>query len=110
MKRILFTIILLGSFPWVISQAQTMAEIHASKGVSCAQCHTETPPSKVVKTKKCQECHGSYADLSERTKNMAPNNVHANHLGDLDCRECHGAHRKQKIACEECHNFKFVNP
>lgn len=90
--------------------ADTMADRHQAKGVSCAMCHVEAPPAKKVKTTKCQQCHGDYAKLAERTKTMTPNNVHANHLGDLDCRECHGAHKVTKIACDECHKFQFAMP
>lgn len=42
--------------------AQQLAEVHISKGVPCAACHTENPPAKRVKTPKCQECHGDYSN------------------------------------------------
>ena len=58
----------------------------------------------------CQYCHGNYEALAARTAKMTPNNVHANHLGDLDCRECHGVHKQQTLACAECHQFKFEMP
>lgn len=107
MKEILIaSIIALASVFGSVS-AQQMADIHVSKGVPCAGCHMENPPAKRVKTAKCQQCHGDYAALAERTKDMKPNNVHANHLGDLECRDCHAAHKTQKIACDECHQFKF---
>ena len=89
---------------------QFLADKHVQKGISCAACHKENPPAKKVKTAKCQECHGDYSALAERTKDMKPNNVHANHLGDLDCKDCHGAHKSTPLACDECHNFKFQKP
>lgn len=104
--------VLLAAFAFFLgnASAQQLAEIHISKGVPCAACHSENPPAKRVKTPKCQECHGDYAALAERTKDMKPNNVHANHLGDLECRDCHGVHKEQKVACAECHQFKFEMP
>ena len=90
--------------------AATLAETHQSKGVACAGCHAENPPSKPVDTAKCQICHGDYQKLADRTKSMQPNNVHANHLGDLDCSECHSAHGASKLVCSDCHQFKFTMP
>lgn len=107
-----FTLLLflaLGSLTLQV-QAQPMADAHVAKGIPCAACHVENPPAKRVKTSKCQQCHGDYSALAERTKDMKPNNVHANHLGDLECKECHAAHKEQKIACDECHQFKFEMP
>ena len=74
------------------------------------QAHMSKSVTKRVKTAKCQECHGNYEALAARTAKMTPNNVHANHLGDLDCRECHGVHKQQTLACAECHQFKFEMP
>ena len=90
--------------------AATLAETHQSKGVACAGCHAENPPSKPVDTAKCQTCHGDYQKLAERTKDMQPTNVHANHLGDLDCSECHSAHAESKLVCSDCHQFQFTMP
>lgn len=92
------------------AQAATLAETHAAKGIACSGCHKENPPAKKVKTKQCQTCHGDYAALAERTKTMQPNNVHNNHLGDLDCSECHQGHKPDKLVCSECHQFKFTMP
>ncbi len=86
------------------------AELHAQKNVACASCHRESPPAKKVKTAQCMTCHGDYAQLADRTRAMTPNNVHANHLGDIDCSECHAGHKEKKIACDECHQFEFKMP
>ena len=90
--------------------ADFLADRHAAKGQACSSCHKETPPAKRVKTEQCQTCHGDYAALAKRTAKMQPNNVHENHLGDLDCRECHQGHKADKLACAECHQFKFTMP
>lgn len=87
-----------------------LLQAHVGKGLSCPACHQESPPGKKVKTPKCQQCHGSYEALAERTAKMTPNNAHANHLGDLDCSECHKVHKKSAVACDECHQFKFSMP
>ena len=90
--------------------AANLADVHVAKGIQCSGCHAENPPSKAVKTAKCQSCHGDYAALAEKTKDMKPTNVHANHLGDLDCKECHQGYKPDKLACDECHQFKFTMP
>lgn len=87
-----------------------LADRHAAKGLACSSCHKETPPAKRVKTEQCQTCHGDYATLAKRTAAMKPSNVHENHLGDLDCRECHQGHKADKLACAECHQFTFTMP
>ncbi len=92
------------------AEGDFLADRHVKAGVKCEGCHKETPPAKRVKTEQCQSCHGDYQKLAERTKDMKPNNVHANHLGDIDCRECHQGHKADKLACDECHQFKFSMP
>ena len=87
-----------------------LADRQAAQGLTCNACHKETPPAKRVKTEQCQTCHGDYAALAKRTAAMKPNNVHENHLGDLDCRECHQGHKSDKLACAECHQFTFSMP
>lgn len=109
-KCLLILALIFIASPALSNDDATLLNKHMSKGVQCAACHNENPPAKRVKTPKCQECHGTYEQLAERTKNMKPNNVHANHLGDLDCKSCHGVHKKQKLECDECHQFKFSMP
>lgn len=110
MKKFLFLIwIALGTVN-AFGADDALLTAHSSKGIQCSSCHQETPPAKKVKTARCQTCHGTYEQLAERTKNMQPNNVHANHLGDLECKACHGVHKKQKLECDECHQFKFSMP
>ena len=93
------------------ASAQTfLADRHVAKGLPCSACHKENPPAKRVKTEQCQMCHGQYEALAKKTAKMQPNNVHENHLGDLDCRECHQGHKPDKLACDECHQFKFSMP
>ncbi|MCF0254113.1 MAG: cytochrome c3 family protein, partial [Duodenibacillus sp.] len=87
-----------------------LAERHAAKGLPCAGCHQENPPAKRVKTAKCQSCHGAYETLAKRTATMQPSNVHMNHLGDLECKDCHQGHKADKLACAECHQFQFKMP
>lgn len=87
-----------------------LADRHVKAGVQCSGCHKENPPAKKVKTSQCQSCHGDYSKLKERTKDMKPNNVHDNHLGELDCRECHQGHKADKLVCSQCHQFQFTMP
>lgn len=111
--KLIQSVLILGTLVFGASvpvYATNLAEVHVAKGIPCAGCHKETPPSKKVRTEQCQTCHGDYAALAEKTKNMKPNNAHANHLGDLECRECHQGHKPDKLVCNECHQFKFSMP
>ena len=77
------------------------ADIHKEQGITCMDCH-ETEPKKAVTRDKCQQCHGTYADIAKRTENLEPN-PHYNHTIDLDCNDCHHQHRPMEIYCHNCH-------
>ena len=59
---------------------------------------------------QCLKCHQSYEVLGQRTANLVPN-PHINHIGAVNCTECHKADkpsRQPELMCNECHNFKIV--
>jgi len=82
---------------------------HAAKGVSCAQCHTQstaTPPT----TATCLSCHGgTYEKLAAMTQKDEPN-PHASHRGDVDCAECHHVHKASVTLCNQCHTYDMTTP
>ena len=51
---------------------------------------------------KCLECHGPLAQLAAMTMELALN-PHISHIPDLQCTDCHHAHREQENACLDCH-------
>jgi len=81
-----------------------LADRHVARGSSCESCHTTEPP-KSVPMKQCLSCHGSYAKLAKATENLDIN-PHDNHMGETDCRECHQGHRKPRLVCDQCHEFR----
>ena len=83
-----------------------LADRHVQKGVNCAACHTETPPSQPVATEKCQSCHGDFDAMKEKTKQLSPN-PHYTHMGDQPCEECHRAHKPSVNMCSQCHRIEM---
>jgi len=87
-----------------------LADRHATKGLECAACHGEGEKKQPVKADKCLECHTSFQEVAEQTKDLKPN-PHSNHLvesGDVECTSCHHGHKVSEIFCQSCHdNMKF---
>lgn len=49
-------------------------------------------------------CHNiSREELAQKTEGMS-RNPHNSHLGDVDCGECHKAHRASVMYCSRCHS------
>jgi fumarate reductase flavoprotein subunit len=84
------------------------ADIHKDSGLACTDCHEDTP-KKAVSRDKCQQCHGSYAEIAKRTENLEPN-PHYNHTIDLDCNNCHHQHKPMEIYCHNCHKNLVFTP
>lgn len=101
-----FSLLIGLSLPWGKAGAESLSDFHVAKGLSCATCHTETPPSKPVPTSQCQSCHGNYDKLVELTEKLEIN-PHESHLGEPDCSSCHHAHKPSEVACSGCHDFKI---
>jgi hypothetical protein len=99
---------------------------HAKSQITCLECHSitlEQEKEHLTKFKKkryktpleereygnefCLKCHGSYKDLSERTKDFKskglPRNPHESHYGEMDCNLCHKAHKPSIDQCSQCH-------
>lgn len=94
-----------------------LADRHADRGVKCADCHKQTPPTKQVYKEDCFKCHGpNYeANLKKKTSNIVVNGVkrnpHSGHDGNLSCDSCHHAHKAPEAnpedACGACHSIGF---
>lgn len=98
-----------------------LAYVHTQAGVTCQGCHPQTTGSLVqeitsnaihsypqplapikFETQACLQCHGTYAELAQRTQNLA-RNPHDSHQGQLDCRTCHRVHSDSVYYCGQCH-------
>ncbi|MDO5530991.1 cytochrome c3 family protein [Sutterella sp.] len=99
----------LGSAFTSATAADFTADFHVSKGLNCATCH-KTAPVEGAKVKKatCQSCH-SYESLAQKTAKVEPN-PHYNHLGDVNCTDCHKGHQKSELMCNQCHQFQLNVP
>ncbi len=56
---------------------------------------------------QCLKCHGPYEKLGQTTANLEPN-PHFNHMGAVNCEDCHKANgpvAKPELMCNSCHQF-----
>jgi hypothetical protein len=114
-----FVMFLGGIFAGGVSAANTvtmkegdLGKLHASKGITCAQCHGKVKKPEVVSMEKCVSCHET-KKLAEKTANAKPRNPHENrHYGtEADCNLCHHQHKISENFCLPCHQrFDFVVP
>ena len=103
----------------------SLSNHHYQMGVSCQTCHQRTLdeslievvnymtgnyysplPKSEVPMGKCFSCHGSYAELIPPLATDITGkarNPHDGHWGELECNECHNAHRDSVVYCDECH-------
>ena len=113
-----------------------LAHSHEELGLTCQDCHTRTVRAGMaelvssvthsyelplkdhrVRPDECLRCHGSYADLAVRTKNLKGpygvalgRNPHDSHWGQIDCGICHKMHKTSVDLCAGCHGFPATGP
>lgn len=87
-----------------------LSHTHLLGGVSCAACHGDASPPKLVETGQCISCH-NLEELVAATKDVLGTNPHFSHYGpELDCDLCHHAHAESENFCNQCHEFNYVIP
>jgi len=86
-----------------------LADRHQARGANCSGCHKESPPKEAVPQDMCLKCHESYAKIAKQTDKITPN-PHASHMGALECKLCHHAHKPSVNHCASCHDFDFKVP
>jgi len=108
-SRILLLSIVMVMFLAGIAAAQEQrpftADRHKALNVACAGCHNEAKPDKAAPEDACLKCHKSLESVAERTKSLKPN-PHKNHLTeaqDVECGQCHAAHKADTLICSQCH-------
>ena len=106
---------------------ELLAQKHQAAGVNCIDCHENGIEDKVQETvwyvtddfddpplkrdfgnAMCTKCHTNMDDIIAKTDKGNGVNPHDSHLGDLNCADCHKMHAKSKAACQQCHNFDFL--
>lgn len=78
-----------------------LADAHQSAGISCSNCHAESPPASAVPGDVCLTCHGDYQELTAGSY-TDPHNAH---IAFADCSDCHHIHRPSENQCLACHFF-----
>lgn len=78
-----------------------LAAAHESSGISCGDCHAESPPAIAVTEATCLTCHEDYRDLTAGLY-ADPHNAH---IMFQDCGDCHHAHQPSENQCLACHAF-----
>jgi hypothetical protein len=78
-----------------------LAGVHKSAGISCSDCHAESPPAAAVPEAACLTCHEDYQDL---TADMYED-PHNAHITFPECGSCHHVHQPSENQCLACHAF-----
>jgi len=104
--------------------SEYMAAVHANLGIPCQSCHARPVRQSVkefvsyyvthdyqdplresrIPKEECFRCHEDYPHLAELTENPEMN-PHDSHLGEVECRLCHKAHKPSELYCAQCHEF-----
>lgn len=101
--------LLVSEHTWA-QQQKFQADKHKDRGLDCAACHKETPPSQAVPSAVCKNCHDPEKLAMKSAEKLGRQNPHDNHLGDIPCESCHHGHKPSEDACAKCHNFGFKVP
>lgn len=91
-------------------EGKFLADRHQARGMNCATCHRESPPTAAVPSNVCIKCHGNAEKLAEKTSAVKPHNPHDSHIGEVACDQCHHGHKVSVNACAQCHTFGFKVP
>ena len=84
-----------------IEEDGLLAGTHKAAGISCSDCHAESPPANAVPEAACLTCHEDYKDL---TADMYED-PHNAHIAFPDCGSCHHIHQESENQCLACHAF-----
>ena len=104
--------------PDSLSGQLPMAHSHMLAGKGCADCHGKGKPAP-IDIAKCASCHEpeklaarSAERVAAATAGKGHHNPHKSpHYGvELECTNCHIAHRKSEDFCASCHSFDFKVP
>jgi fumarate reductase flavoprotein subunit len=85
---------------------------HSRAHIACVACHETRSPRKAAKAAACIGCHGDMSRSKTITvfenKIKVKINPHESHVSPLDCTQCHRIHRKSRLYCNKCHQFRKV--
>ncbi|KAA0888395.1 hypothetical protein ET418_16745 [Oryzomonas rubra] len=113
MKRILPLLLVMGlSMSAAYAESAPKVNKHKGYGVACSSCHTTGTSYTRPDDSICLGCHGSYAELAQKTAKLenikaAVTNPHKSHIGEARCTGCHKNHGPSILMCNQCHSPKF---
>ena len=82
-------------------EAGLLIGTHKTAGISCSDCHAESPPASAVPEAVCLSCHGDYQELTAGSYE----DPHNAHIAFPDCGNCHHVHQPSENQCLACHAF-----
>ncbi len=82
--------------------AYNFKQTHKQQGVECKSCHGNDKKA-IIPNETCLACHGSFAELSEKTADMHRNPHMGPHFLDVECTSCHQGHDVIYNLCQDCH-------
>ena len=83
---------------------------HGRQSVTCAACHGTTFPTQAPKKEQCFACHGTYEQLAEQSSFHFDALYPHSQSDPVECSNCHKAHKKSVLACNDCHSFTIPVP
>lgn len=103
-------IVLLAGFAIAQETKPFTADRHKARGLKCEACHKEAQPKTPATAAACLTCHKSLANIEKRTENFNVN-PHKNHItesSEVECTQCHQAHKEDILLCNNCHQGLHV--
>ncbi|GIU33038.1 hypothetical protein TUM4644_33520 [Shewanella colwelliana] len=95
-----------------IKSGQLLGKSHGDVGLSCKDCHDNGTPKIPKGTAKinlgdkfCLNCHDADEVNNKVVFKYKGHEVfpHSQHLGDMQCADCHSMHQESTLMCAECH-------
>ncbi|MGX9460968.1 cytochrome c3 family protein [Shewanella sp. A14] len=95
-----------------IKSGQLLGKSHGDAGLSCKDCHEKGMPKITQDTSKhnlgdkfCLNCHDADEVNNKVVFKYKGHEVfpHSQHLGDMQCADCHSMHQESTLMCAECH-------
>lgn len=83
-----------------------LIDTHQAAGVSCGECHEESPASEAVSGSVCLTCHEGYKEATAGEYE----DPHSAHISFPDCGSCHHLHQASENQCLACHAFEVAVP
>jgi hypothetical protein len=82
-------------------EAGLLIGTHKLAGITCGDCHSESPPAAAIPEATCLTCHEDYKDLTAGVYE----DPHNAHIAFPDCGNCHHIHQPSENQCLACHAF-----